>query len=101
MGALFYKNSSNKIKYLFQVEMIYPRTILAALHVPVMTRFAYSRVHVLKIATPGFDISYCNSAVLYFRYTFYHYTKNADWFLACFLLPLASALIFYLCLAFM
>ena len=77
MGALFYKKSSNKIKYLFQVEMIYSRTILAALHVPVMTRFAYSRVHVLKIATPGFDISYCNLAILYFSYTFYPYIKNA------------------------
>ena len=84
MGALFVKKSSNKIKYLFQVEMIYPRKILGALHVPVMTRFAYSQVHVLKIATPEFEISYCNLTTLFFSYSFY-YTKNADCFLACFL----------------
>ena len=41
MGALFYEKSSNKKKYFFQVEMIYPRRILVALHVPVMTPFAY------------------------------------------------------------
>ena len=86
MGALFDKKSSNKIKYLFQVEMIYPRKILVALHVPVMTRFAYSQVHVLKIATPEFEISYCNLTTLFFSYSFYHYTKNADSFLA-FILP--------------
>ena len=82
MGALFDKKSSNKIKYLFQVEMIYPRKILGALHVPVMTRFAYSRVHVLKIATPEFEISYCNLTTLFLSYSFYYYTKNADCFLA-------------------
>ena len=82
MGALFDKKSSNKIKYLFQVEMIYPRRILAALHAPVMTHFDYSPVHVLKIATPEFEISYCDLTKFFFSYSFY-YTENADCFLAC------------------
>ena len=73
MGALFDKRSSNKIKYLFQVEMIYPRKVLGALHVPVMTRFAYAQVHVLKIATPKFEISYGNLTTLFFSYSFYYY----------------------------
>ena len=78
MGALFDKRSSNKIKYLFQVEMIYPRKLLGALHVPVMTRF--SQVHVLKIATPEFEISYGNLTTLlitlFFSYSFYYYSVH-------------------------
>ena len=50
VGALFYKKISNKMKYLFQVEITYPGKILAALHAPVMT------LH----STPEFEISYCN-----------------------------------------
>ena len=53
--------------------MIYPRKILGALHVPVMTRFAYSQVHVLKIATPEFEISYGNLTTVFFSYSFYYY----------------------------
>lgn len=84
MDALFDKKSSNKIKYLFQIEMIYPRKILGALHAPVMTHFDYLQVHVLKMATPEFEISYCNLTTLFFSYSFY-YTKDADCFLACIL----------------
>ena len=38
-------------------------------HVPVKTRFVYSRVHFLKI---------------FFVTPFYYHTNNAGWFLACF-----------------
>ena len=38
-------------------------------HVPVKTRFVYSRVHFLKI---------------FFVSPFYYHTNNAGWFLACF-----------------